>query len=208
MLCTVGLTGGLASGKSTVVSGFARRGAAVIDADAVVHQLYKPGGAGAAAVEELFGPEVLREGGVDRNALAARVLDDHGALAQLSAAIHPLVRSRIGQWLRSLPAGSRQPPMAVVEAALLVETGAYRAYDLLVVVWSHPEQQLQRAMARGGDRERTRRLLAAQSSMAEKRRLADVEIDNSGSPEELEGHLDRAWAEIIDLCPLRQSRKE
>ncbi len=197
----VGLTGGLASGKSTVARGMARLGAAVLDADAVVHELYRPGMPGAAAVAELFGPGVLDpRGGVDRDALAARLQEDPEALGRLDGAVHPLVREHVRSWVEDLAARGDPPEVAVVEATLMVESGSWRDHDLLVVVWCRPEQQLERAVARGMDPERARTLLAHQMPLEEKRRLAHVVVDNSGPPEELPPRIESAWREILQLC--------
>ncbi len=199
--CTVGLTGGLASGKSTVARMLAERGAAVLDADRVVHELYRPGEGGAREVVRLFGPGVLRPSGeVDRVELAARVSRDPGARKRLEEAVHPLVRERVREWLEALAAVPGGPEVAVVEAALLVETGSWQAYDLLVVVWCRPRQQLERAVARGMPEERARALLAAQLPLEEKVRVADVVVDNSGPPEALGAEVDRAWGEILARC--------
>lgn len=195
--CTVGLTGGLASGKSTVAAVLERLGAEVFDCDAYVHELYRPGGGGAMDVAFLFGDDVLdRDGGVDRARLAAKVLDDAAARHRLERAIHPLVRDGIERWLATL--GPRS--VAVIEAALLVETGSWRSYDLLAVVWCEPGQQLERALARGVAADRARGLLAAQQPLRDKRELADVVIDNSGRPDALEPEVQRAWSEILSRC--------
>jgi len=197
MPCTVGLTGGLASGKSTVAQMLDARGIPVFDADVAVHELYLPGCDGTRAVTELFGPAVLdAEGSVDRQELAERVLSDSEARSRLETAIHPMVRRRVAVWLRSLDNES----VAVVEAALLVETGSYRNYDVLVVVWCEPEQQFERALARGVPRDRARRLLAAQTPLDQKRQLADVVVDNRGSLKDLEDEVNRAYSEIQDYC--------
>ena len=198
--CTVGLTGGLASGKSTVAGIFEDLGAQVFDCDAHIHELYRPGGAGAKDVAYLFGDVVLEsDGGVDRDLLAKLVLGDPAARERLEGAIHPLVRNGVEGWLKTL--GPRT--VAVVEAALLVETGSWRSYDLLAVVWCDPEQQLERAVVRGVPVDRAQGLLAAQRPMAEKRELADVAIDNSGSRDELDAEVRRAWSEIVSLCHRR-----
>ena len=197
MPCTVALTGGLASGKSTVARMLDARGVPVFDADVAVHELYRPGREGALAVTELFGPAVLdAEGGVDRRELAERVLSDPEARSRLETTIHPMVRRQVAAWLSSL--GSE--PIAVVEAALLVETGSYRDYDVLVVVWCEPEQQFERAPARGVPRDRARQLLAAQSPLDRKRQLADVVVDNRGTLEDLEDEVNRAYSQIQRYC--------
>lgn len=194
--CSVGLTGGLASGKSSVAELLRRRGVPVLDADAVVHRLYRPGGVGAQQVLDLFGGGCLRpDGSVDRTALATAVVADAEALERLNRAIHPLVRDEIGRWLDAV-----ENPIAVVEAALLVETGSWKTYDLLMVVWCRREQQLERALARGVKPARARALLDAQAAIDEKTVLADVVVDNSGGPDELKGELERAWTEVVKSC--------
>jgi len=198
--CTVGLTGGLASGKSTVAGILEGLGAEVFDCDSYVHELYRPGSAGALDVGYLFGDRVLDpNGGVDRARLAELVLGDPAARTRLEGAIHPLVRDGVEGWLTTL--GPRA--VAVVEAALLVETGSWRNYDLLAVVWCDPELQLRRAVERGVSVDRAKGLLAAQKPMAEKRDLADVAIDNDGSRLELDAEVQRAWGEIVTLCKRR-----
>jgi dephospho-CoA kinase len=177
-----------------------RLGAEVFDCDRYVHELYRPGGAGAKDVAYLFGGGVLDgSGAVDRDALAAAVLGDPGKRTRLEGAIHPLVRDGVGRWLRTL--GPRS--VAVVEAALLVETGSWRSYDLLAVVWCTPEQQLERAVARGVPEARARELLDAQTPLFEKRELARIVIDNSGPRDELDAEVQRAWSEILSRCSQR-----
>ena len=195
--CTVALTGGLASGKSTVARILDAQGVPVFDADVAVHELYRPGCEGARVVTELFGPPILdEEGGVDRRELAERVLSDSEARSRLETVIHPMVRRRVATWLGSIG----NEPIAVVEAALLVETGSYRDDDVLLVVWCEPEQQFERALARGVPRDRARGLLAAQTPLDQKRRLADVVVDNSGNLEDLEDEVKRAYSEIQRYC--------
>lgn len=194
--CLVGLTGGLASGKSTVAVLLGRRGVPVFDADAEVHRLYRPGCPGAAAVAEAFGAEMLAaDGSVNRDALAARVVGDAEAIAVLNGIVHPLVRTAVAAWAAEL-----DEPVAVVEAALLVETGSYRDYDVLVVVSCTANQQLERSVGRGMEASRARGLLASQLPIRDKREAADVVIDNSGSVESLPAEVDRAWREVLSLC--------
>lgn len=191
---SVGLTGGLASGKSTVADRLRQRGVPVLDADAVVHGLYDAKGEGVSLVADLFGDGVLKaDQSVDRAALAARVLGDPEGLERLNRAIHPVVRDEINRWLHAAT-----QPIAVVEAALLVETGSWETYDLLMVVKCTAQQQLERAFNRGVSPLRARALLGAQAPIEEKVALADVVVDNSGTPEQLENELDRAWADVVE----------
>lgn len=194
--CSVGLTGGLASGKSTVAEILRHRGVPVLDADTVVHGLYDSGKDGAALVADLFGDGVLKpDQSVDRKALAARVLGDSEALDRLNQAIHPVVRDEIDRWLESV-----DQPIAVVEAALLVETGSWKTYDLLMVVSCTPQQQLERAYHRGVSPLRARALLGAQAPIDRKTVLADVVVDNSRDLEHLEGEVELAWAKVVERC--------
>jgi dephospho-CoA kinase len=201
--CTVGLTGGLATGKSTVARILEARGIPVFDADAAVHELYEPGGAGAAAVAGLFGSAVLdAEGGVVRATLSEMVLGNAAARLRLEKAIHPLVRQAVEEWLVSIS----DRPVAVVEAALLAETGYSTEYDVLMVVWCDQHQQLQRALERGMSAERARGLINAQLPVAEKKELADVLVDNRGDLEDLSGEVDRAWSLVHRLCAHLEDR--
>jgi len=203
--CTVGLTGGLATGKTAVARLLAARGIPVFDADAAVHDLYEPGRAGAAAVAELFGEAPLdAEGGVSRATLSKMVLGNTSARLRLESAIHPLVRKAVQEWLESV----RDRPVAVVEASLLAETGSYRDYDVLVVVWCEKHQQLQRALARGVPAERAQALIRAQLPMAEKKEFADILVDNRGDLEDLSVEVDRAWSQVHRLCAGRPTRRD
>jgi dephospho-CoA kinase len=200
--CAVGLTGGLASGKSTVARILADRGVAVLDADRIVHDLYQPGEAGTIVVAELFGLEMIAaDRSVDRARLGQTVLGDATARRRLEAAVHPLVRARVAEWLAARPSDS----IAVVEAALLVETGSWRDYDFLVVAMCSAEQQLERALARGVSDRRARALLAAQLPLESKRSYADVVIDNRGDLEALLTEVERAWRATVSLCAGRHS---
>lgn len=198
--CRVGLTGGLASGKSTVARILGTWGIPVLDADTVVHRLYQADEPGAAAVRALFGPTVMDAGGaVDRVALGRLVLADGDARNRLESAVHPLVRQAIQGWLDDRSGLG----LAVVEAALLVETGSSRDYDVLLVVWCEVEQQLCRAVARGVPEDRARAILAAQRPLHEKRDLADVAIDNRGDLEDLLAQVERRWSEVVERCRRR-----
>jgi dephospho-CoA kinase len=187
----IGLTGGLASGKSTVGWLLAAAGFAVIDADQLVAELYQPGGAGAEAAAEIFGSEILRpDGGVDRERLAGRVFADPGALDALERRIHPLVRQRF----LALAAQTTGP--IVLEATLLVEAGYAPDFDLVVSVEADPGLRLERAIARGLDEAQARARMAAQGDEATRRQAADLVIRNDGSLAELEQQVDRLVAAI------------
>ncbi len=194
----VGLAGGVASGKSAVAALLAQFGAAVCDADALVRELYRPGGAGAAAVERLFGRAVLAaDGGVDRERLAAVALPDPVARRRLEAAVHPLVRAGVAAWLQGL-AQAGPPQVAVVEAALLVETGTFRDYDRLVVVAAPESTRLARAIAKGWAEARFRRVAAAQVADDAREVVADYLVRNDGGLEALAIAAAELWALLVE----------
>jgi dephospho-CoA kinase len=189
----VGLTGGLASGKSTVAGWLRDAGFEVIDADRLVAELYRPGGAGAAAARRLFGAAVLTpEGSVDHAALAARVFADPAARRALEQAIHPLVRRRFEE----IAAAAPPEQTVVLEATLLVEAGYGPAFDLIVTVEADPEARLRRAVARGLDEAAARARLDAQGDGAHRRRGAQRVIDNDGGLAELRRQVDALVADL------------
>ncbi|MEM1418471.1 MAG: dephospho-CoA kinase [Myxococcota bacterium] len=181
----VGLTGGIASGKSTVAARLRERGIPVVDADALAREVVAPGTPGLAAVVEAFGEDVLAEdGSLDRKALGARVFADVAARKRLEAITHPRIAAAAQARLQELQ-GSDAPYLAY-EAALLVENGLHRAFQELVVVAAEEATQLARVMARDGlveDAARAR--LAAQLPLAEKIAVATEVLHNDGTREAL-----------------------
>lgn len=199
--CLVGLTGGLASGKSTVAGLLSAQGIPVRDADRIVHDLYSPGGAGALFVAQRFGREMIDEGGaVDRKALAAVISMDEGARKELESAIHPLVREEIAEWV-----ARQDSAIVVVEAALLIETGSAAGYDVLVGVCCGREEQRRRAKARGMALAQVDAILGLQVSDEIRRARADVIIENSGPREDLPAEAARAWDEVCRRCEALQA---
>jgi dephospho-CoA kinase len=202
----VGLTGGIASGKSTVAARLAAHGIPVLDADEVVHSLYLPGGDGARAVSEEFGPELLdRTGGVDRASLARKVFGDAAALARLNARIHPMVIERQRKWLAEREAAGAL--LAVVEATLLVESGGRDRYDVVVVVSAPPEVRLERAVRRSGEaeRENLQRRIEAQLRDEEREKAADIVLRADGTKEELLATVDELAARLKAMAAERRS---
>lgn len=188
---TVGLTGGLAAGKSTVARLLAERGFTVVDADRLVAELYGPAQLGAEAVQRLFGRSYLRaDGAVDRPRLASLVFSDDTARRRLEAAIHPLVRARFAE-----VAGATEG-VAVLEATLLVEAGYDPDFDLIVTVEAPAELRLARAVARGATEEEARVRLAAQGGSETRRAAAQWAIENNGSAADLKRAVDALVAEI------------
>jgi dephospho-CoA kinase len=192
----VGLTGGIATGKSTVAAIFRELGCHVIEADKIAHRMIEPGGAAYEEVVREFGSGVLAsDGRVDRPKLGSIVFADPVRLARLNAIVHPPVLAAQDKELAEI---ERADPHAisVVVAALLVEGGYYKKLDFLVVTWCTPSQQLERLTQRDAVRgltvEQARRRIESQISQEEKRRVADEEIDCSGT-------IERTREEVVAL---------
>lgn len=197
-MLTIGLTGGVGSGKSTVASLLAARGAAVLDADRLVAGLYGPDLECTRSIAARFGPGVLAaDGSVDRRALGALVLADEQARGWLEALVHPAVRREIGRWLEGLRTSAGPPAIAVVEAALLVETGAWRDYDRLVVVTAPLPVRRARALAGGWTPEQFDRTVAAQATDAVRERVAHHAIQNADDLASLARAVDALWEELL-----------
>jgi dephospho-CoA kinase len=180
----LGLTGGIASGKSAVASMLREMGFHVIDADILAHTLTDPGQPAYEKILREFGGGVAgADGRIDRAKLAAIVFADRTKLERLNAIVHPRVQDAVfekfGDWERSGVSDA-----AFVEAALLVEAGFNKGLDGLVVTWSTAEQQLERLLARGSTETEARRRIASQMPVEEKLQYATERIDCSGSMEE------------------------
>ena len=183
-ILTVGLTGGIAAGKSTVDAMFEQLGARVIDADLIVHALLASGGRAVPSVLAAFGRSVAApDGGVDRAALGAVVFKDTTARARLELIIHPIVMEEIAVRIEAIRESSSSP-IVIVDAALLVETNLDKFFDRLVVVTCREETQIERLQAaRGMGRQDALQRVRAQASSEEKAIRADYRIDNDGSLE-------------------------
>lgn len=189
----VGLTGGIASGKSAVADELAALGAVIIDADRLAREVVESGTPGLAAVVARFGPEVLSDGRLDRPRLGRIVFSDPRARADLEAIIHPAVRARADELERLAPTDA----VVVHVIPLLVETGQAGDFDCLVVVDADPAIQLERMIARDGfSPAEAESRIAAQASRDQRRAVADVVIDNSGSVTELTQHIGELWVKL------------
>ncbi len=194
----VGLTGGIGAGKSTVASHLAELGAKVIDADRIGHQAYRPGSEGFARVVEAFGPGVVgADGAIDRRALGALVFADPAARARLDALVHPLIAAEVGRRIAAARAEGFARPL-VVEAAILLEAGWSPLVDRVWVVSTRRENAIARVMAaRGMTRAEVERRLDAQMSDVERRRHADLVLENDGSPAALRAAVEAAWRSLV-----------
>ncbi|HXU45952.1 MAG TPA: dephospho-CoA kinase [Thermoanaerobaculia bacterium] len=194
----VGLTGGLASGKSTVAHRITEAGCLVLDADRLVADLYRPGEPGALAVRELFGPSSLDStGAVDHRAVAARVFADEEARHALERAIHPLVRRRFEE----ITGGQLPGAIVALEATLLVEAGFGPGFDLVATVEAPAALRLARAIARGLPEEGARARLAAQGDGTPRRQGSHRILDNDRDLDRLERQI---AAFLDDLRALAQ----
>ena len=197
----VGLTGSIAVGKSSVCEVFRELGCAVLDADRVARDVVEPGTLGLKRVVEQFGESVLQpDGRLDRPKLGLIVFADEEKRLLLNSIIHPLVFESQNAWLKDVEL-SDPNGIAIVDAALMIESGGYKRFDKLIVVWCEPELQLQRLMARDGiSKEVAEARIAAQMPQDEKKRYADFLVDTSNDYE----NTRRQTTEIFHQLKLSQ----
>jgi dephospho-CoA kinase len=195
----VGLTGGIACGKSSIAAMLVKRGAHFLQADGLAHQLYAPGTATYDKVVRSFGREILNEdGAINRGKLANLVFP--GRIDELNAIVHPEVVKRQNSWMAEVEQ-SDPHGIAVVEAALLIEAGADKDFDKVISVTCDFEQKVERFARRANvplevARAEVERRSAAQFSDEEKARRADYVVDNSGSAEDTERQVESIWREL------------
>jgi len=190
----VGLTGGLATGKTHVARLLASLGCRVLSADQVGHEVLLPEGEAYQNVVREFGPGILDpDGSINRRRLAAEVFDRPDRLERLNSLVHPPVIQREEAWL----AGLGPEDIAVVEAAILIETGSFRRFDRLILTVCPPAVQIQRYLDRsGGTEAEARARLSRQMSLDEKRRYAHFLIDTSGSREDTDRQVREVFQQL------------
>jgi dephospho-CoA kinase len=200
----VGLTGGIASGKTTVAEMFRRRSCRVLNADQIAHDLIQPGQPAYDEIVRAFGLDILAaNSAIDRRRLGQRVFADRNGLERLNQIVHPRVVAALDTEFARL---AREDPAAIVllEAALLIEAGYHRQLDKLVVTWCRPEQQVERLLKSAElTRAEAEQRVAAQLSQEEKRRQADYQIDCSGSLQATEEQVEKVLAELRRLTAAR-----
>lgn len=195
MILKVGLTGGIASGKSTVASFLRDCGFMVVDADRIVSELYRPGEAGYRALVGRYGEAIVRaDGEIDRSRLASVALATPEGAAELNRLIHPLVIAREEAIMREAESAGKE--IVVVEAALLLEAGGRNRYDRIVVVDAGRETQIGRAVARGLPRPEVEQRIARQMPRDKRLEAADYVIPNEGSVEELRRSSEQACVSL------------
>ncbi|HXH83768.1 MAG TPA: dephospho-CoA kinase [Candidatus Tectomicrobia bacterium] len=202
----VGLTGGIATGKSTVSAMFRRLGCEVVDADVLAREVVAPGEPALAEIVREFGAHVLQpDGTLDRKRLGAVVFADPARRKRLEAITHPAIRRRLAERLAALEAAGFAG-IVIFDAAVIVESGNHRMLDRLVVVVTDEETQLRRLMARDRiDEAEARRRVASQMPLAEKAKLADHVVDNSGALEATEAQVRQVHAALLaDLAARRR----
>ena len=196
----IGLTGGIASGKSLVSERFAAHGAPLVDADLLAREVVRPGSPGLGALVARFGTAILAaDGGLDRAALRERIFSDPSERAFVDATLHPLVRGLSERRLAAARETGR--PYAVYAVPLLVETGQVDRFDRIVVVDVPLETQLERLLARDGrDERQARAILAAQAPREARLAVADDVVDNAGPPEATLARVDALHARYVALA--------
>ena len=193
MILRVGLTGGIASGKSTIREMFAKLGAVTIDADKLVAELYRPGAAGHKALIHAYGDAILNGDEIDRAKLAGIAFRSAEDAQKLNHLIHPLVLEEADRRIADVTEG-----IVIVEATLLIEAGAAGRYDKLVVVDVDPETQLERGVARGMSREELTRRIANQMPREERLRHADYVIPNNEDLAAAERHTREVFGRLLE----------
>ncbi|UJA07540.1 dephospho-CoA kinase [Streptomyces collinus] len=190
----VGLTGGIGAGKSEVSRLLVEHGAVLIDADRIAREVVAPGTPGLTAVVEAFGPDVLTpDGSLDRPGLGSIVFADPGKLATLNAIVHPLVGTRS----RALEDAAADDAVVIHDVPLLTENGLAPLYDLVIVVDTSPETQLDRLVRQRGMTEHDARArMAAQATREQRREIADIVIDNDVPLDTLRKRVAEVWDEL------------
>jgi dephospho-CoA kinase len=206
-MLTVGLTGGVASGKSVVSQILKKEGAHLIDADQIARELVQPGTPCWKELVRAFGKGILQKSGsIDRKKLAARIFADPEQRNLLNRIIHPRIKKEMGHRLKAI--GRKDPEgIVVVDAPLLIETGDQREMDKVIVVTSTEAQQVERLREREGmDRGEAKGIIASQISTEEKLRFADFVIRNEGSLEDVERKTREVFQELKRIALRKEKR--
>jgi dephospho-CoA kinase len=199
-MINVGLTGSIAVGKTFVCNVLRELGCYVLDADATAREVVGKGSPVLAELVERFGGSILlADGSLDRKRLGSMVFGDKEKLAALNSIVHPPVIARQTEWLREIEAKDADA-IAVIDAALMIESGNYKRFDKLIVVWCEPDIQFARLKKRDElSDEEARRRIASQMPQDEKKKFADILIDTSGTPEDTRRRTTEVFHELRRL---------
>lgn len=200
---TVGLTGGIGSGKSAAAECFQTLGAGIIDTDAIAHELTAPGGAAIALLRQTFGPDMLTtQGALDRPAMRRRVFADPSAKSGLEAILHPLIRNECAARLRRLASADFRPPYAILVIPLLIESGGWHKQLNRVCVVDCPEAlQIERTMARSGlPHAEVEAIMRTQATRDQRLAAADDVIDNTTGLDELHEQVGRMHTRYLSMA--------
>ena len=191
----IGLTGGIGSGKSAVAQRLAELGAVIIDSDRLAREVVAPGTPGLSEVVGAFGQSVLApDGSLDRPALGRLVFGDEAARKRLEGIIHPLVRRRAME----LAAAASPDAVVVNDVPLLVEAGLAAQYEMVIVVFAAESTRIERLVRdRGMTEDEARARIAAQATDEQRHAVADIEIHNDGTLEELRSEVDSVWRGLL-----------
>jgi len=203
----VGLTGGVASGKSVVSQILKEEGAYLIDADQIARELVQPRRPTWTALIKAFGKEIVqKDGSIDRKKLAVKVFSDPEQRELLNRILHPRIKKEMGRRLKAI--GQKDPKaMVVIDAPLLIETGDHREMDKVIVVTSTEAQQMERLKERAGiDQEEARRIIASQVPTEEKLKVADFVIGNEGSLEDVERKAKEVFQALKRIALQKEKR--
>ena len=203
----VGLTGSIAVGKTFVLSVFSELGCHVLDADRTAREVVMPGTPGLERIVRKFGECVLTaEGALDRRKMASIVFADEEKRLLLNSIVHPLVFEAQDEWLRELEA-EEPDGIAIVDAALMIESGGYRRFEKLIVVWCEPEIQFERLIKRDRmSEDEAKRRIASQMPQEEKNKYADFLIDTSGGFDATRERCGQVHSELLQL--ISQQRRD
>ena len=187
----IGITGGLATGKTTMADMFAAKGGVKIDADEIAHHILEKDDSVKGKVVELFGDDILEGGEVDRRKLAGKVFFSREKLDVLCRIMHPAIIQAIKE--RTKKFADRT---VIVDAPLLIEAGLHEYVDIVIVVVSTEDVQIKRAMDRGITEEEARRIMNSQMSLSEKEKFADYIIDNETDLNEIKEGVEKIWSSL------------
>jgi len=199
----IALTGGIASGKSTVAKRLVELGAQEIDADLVAREVVLPGSKGLAKVVEHFGSSVLKQdGSLNRERLGKLVFDDPKQRLELEEILHPLIRARTAELIAESSA-----EVVVYSVPLLVESGVNHDFDMVITVEAGPENQIDRLVkSRALTTEQARQRVEAQASASQRKAVADAVIDSSGSKEQTQEQVNNIWTQILEQASRKAKR--